>query len=113
MTQVWTWVDITEPGTGRIGGPGFAGYVATVPGKRTSVTHRPTYSIMLTDDTEALPEAERAPGEPMPPVTRCLRTAFSVAAVEMARRLAKHYGYADVEVTLHDETRPDQLSRKV
>ena len=101
MVDVTVTVDIVECDRARVAGPAFVGYVAKGFAGRAPMTNRPRYNITLTDDTAEHYDSDR---EPLPPVTRVVREAFIDAAVAMARRLANHYGYTDVQVELHDET---------
>lgn len=106
-------VDIVDNGRALIAGPGIAGYVVQLQGPRTATTNRPTYMITLSDDTPSLPEGERSSLAPLESVTRTLRVGFPAGAVKMARRLAAHYGYTDVRITLDDETGNYQLPSEV
>jgi hypothetical protein len=110
MTTVVT-IDIVERGRALVAGPGFAGHVAVVYGERTAVTRRPTYKIALTDDTaEHYDDTDR---EPMAPVTRSPQSSFPAMAVDLARRLAAHYGHTDVRIELDDETHSYRLPTEV
>lgn len=90
-------VDIAERGRALITGPGFGGYVAQIPGPRSS-TGRPTVRIYLEDDRD------NGGRDPLPYVELALRKSFPAAACDLARRLADHYGHADVRIELDDET---------